>query len=162
MSRPVQLLSIGERPLLAAMGLAVSLPVTAVRLKIPSRAEHVGSLLRPEPLFKMRRELEKGEGSVKELAPLEDEAIQHVLKLQRDVGISTITDGEMRRYARVYKFSQPVVPTARLPEPFSLTMYLTVWRGWSLSRDVRYFAPHRSPALWSNSHYAQAPSRPLK
>ncbi len=28
----------------------------------------------------------------------EDVAVRHVVKLQQDVGIKTITDGEMRRY----------------------------------------------------------------
>jgi len=99
MYRSVQLLSTSDRTIPITMATTVSSPVAPVRLKIPSRAEHVGSLLRPEPLFKKRRELERGEGSGNELAPLEDEAIQHVLKLQKGAGITTITDGEMRRYA---------------------------------------------------------------
>ncbi|KIM48267.1 hypothetical protein M413DRAFT_226748 [Hebeloma cylindrosporum] len=63
----------------------------------PFRAEHVGSLLRPKALYEKRQALEAKECSLSDLKPLEDEAIKHVLKLQQDVGIKTITDGELRR-----------------------------------------------------------------
>lgn len=66
-------------------------------LRRPSRASHVGSLLRPSYLFDKRKELEAGECQLEDLAPLEDEAIKHVLKLQQELGIRTVTDGEMRR-----------------------------------------------------------------
>ncbi|KAF8971398.1 hypothetical protein BDZ97DRAFT_1651079 [Flammula alnicola] len=63
----------------------------------PFRAEHVGSLLRPQQLYEKRQELEADECDPDDLKPVEDEAIKHVLKLQQDVGIKTITDGELRR-----------------------------------------------------------------
>ncbi|KJA29413.1 hypothetical protein HYPSUDRAFT_61442 [Hypholoma sublateritium FD-334 SS-4] len=65
--------------------------------KRPSRASHVGSLLRPRYLFDKRKALEAGECLPDDLKPFEDEAIKQVLKLQQDVGIKTVTDGEMRR-----------------------------------------------------------------
>ncbi|KAF9568459.1 UROD/MetE-like protein [Agrocybe pediades] len=68
-----------------------------MHLSPPFRAEHVGSLLRPVPLFEKRKALEAGQCSAGDLRPVEDEAVKHVLKLQQDVGIKTITDGEMRR-----------------------------------------------------------------
>ncbi|KAF9481015.1 UROD/MetE-like protein [Pholiota conissans] len=71
--------------------------MSSVPLKCPSRASHVGSLLRPKSLYEKRQALEAGQISPEELKPVEDEAIKQVLKLQRELGISTITDGELRR-----------------------------------------------------------------
>jgi methionine synthase II (cobalamin-independent) len=64
----------------------------------PVRAEHVGSLLRPDILFKKRQAL----GpffiySSPDLKETEDEAIKYVVKLQKDAGMQIITDGELRR-----------------------------------------------------------------
>jgi len=66
-------------------------------LNPPFRAEHVGSLLRPLPLFEKRKLFEADKCSAEELKVIEDEAVKHVVKLQRDLGIKTITDGEQRR-----------------------------------------------------------------
>jgi 5-methyltetrahydropteroyltriglutamate--homocysteine methyltransferase len=71
----------------------------------PFRAEHVGSLKRPERLQRAREEL-LGEHSFDrnlgahdnaELREIEDEAIRDVIALQEGVGLHTITDGEFRR-----------------------------------------------------------------
>lgn len=70
--------------------------------KRPSRASHVGSLLRPRYLFEKRKALEAGECLPEDLRPFEDEAIKQVLKLQQDVGIKTVTDGEMRRLVSLF------------------------------------------------------------
>lgn len=66
-------------------------------LNPPYRADHVGSLLRPEALFQKREALEKKECSLDDVRALEDDAIKHVVDLQKEVGIKTITDGELRR-----------------------------------------------------------------
>jgi 5-methyltetrahydropteroyltriglutamate--homocysteine methyltransferase len=63
----------------------------ALRDKPPFRADHVGSLLRPPELLAAR---ERNDPSLREI---EDEAIRDVVKLQRDVGLRTATDGEFRR-----------------------------------------------------------------
>ncbi|KAK0245565.1 hypothetical protein EDD85DRAFT_783439 [Armillaria nabsnona] len=63
----------------------------------PFRAEHVGSLIRPQDLFQKRSLIESHGCSLDELAIAEDAAVRHVVKLQQGVGIKTITDGEMRR-----------------------------------------------------------------
>jgi len=78
-----------------------------MHLSPPFRAEHVGSLLRPKALYEKRRALEAGECSACDLKSVEDQAVKHVLKLQQDVGIKTITDGEMRRFVGL---STPHVP----------------------------------------------------
>ncbi len=63
----------------------------------PFRADHVGSLLRPEKLLDARARHAAGEIDDDELRGIEDEAIADVVRLQRDVGLRTATDGEFRR-----------------------------------------------------------------
>ncbi|KAG6862378.1 hypothetical protein C0995_011818 [Termitomyces sp. Mi166 len=68
-----------------------------MHLNPPFRAEHIGSLLRPPALLGKRALFEQKQLSIEELCAAEDEAIEHVVQLQRDVGMRTITDGELRR-----------------------------------------------------------------
>ncbi|MBO0705309.1 MAG: 5-methyltetrahydropteroyltriglutamate--homocysteine S-methyltransferase [Candidatus Dormibacteraeota bacterium] len=63
----------------------------------PFRADHVGSLLRPRQLRKAREDHAAGRIDDHELRAAEDDAIREVVKLQRDVGLRTATDGEFRR-----------------------------------------------------------------
>src|ERR1700753_2369139 len=61
------------------------------------RADHVGSFLRPAYLLAARERARKGEISAAQLRATEDKAIAEVVRLQEDVGIHAITDGELRR-----------------------------------------------------------------
>ncbi|MGY1680279.1 5-methyltetrahydropteroyltriglutamate--homocysteine S-methyltransferase [Geodermatophilus sp. SYSU D01176] len=63
----------------------------------PFRADHVGSLLRPQPLLDARARLAAGEIDAAELRSIEDAAIAQVVRMQHDVGLRTATDGEFRR-----------------------------------------------------------------
>ncbi|XUL92712.1 cobalamin-independent methionine synthase II family protein [Streptomyces galilaeus] len=61
------------------------------------RAEHVGSLLRPEELLAARAAHRRGALADERLAELEDQAAAAAVKLQQDAGIQVFTDGEVRR-----------------------------------------------------------------
>ncbi len=63
----------------------------------PFRADHVGSLLRPQALLSARDRFANGEISPEELASAEDEAIGSVVAMQESVGLASATDGEFRR-----------------------------------------------------------------
>lgn len=63
----------------------------------PFRADHVGSLLRPPDLAHARAEHKAGRLSSTDLRKAEDDAIRDVVKMQEDLGLSGITDGEFRR-----------------------------------------------------------------
>src|SRR5216683_2831231 len=63
----------------------------------PFRADHVGSLLRPPELLRARTEREAGRISAQELRAVEDEAIREVVRMQREVALLGVTDGEFRR-----------------------------------------------------------------
>jgi 5-methyltetrahydropteroyltriglutamate--homocysteine methyltransferase len=69
----------------------------AARQRPPFRADHVGSLLRPPELLRAREYHAAGRIDGDELRAAEDAAIRDVVKLQRDVGLRTVTDGEFRR-----------------------------------------------------------------
>jgi methionine synthase II (cobalamin-independent) len=63
----------------------------------PFRADHVGSLLRPPELLKAREDHAEGRISDEDLRGVEDDAIRDVVKMQKDAGLQSATDGEFRR-----------------------------------------------------------------
>src|SRR6202035_5491145 len=63
----------------------------------PFRADHVGSLLRPLELLQSRSEHEAGRLSAEELRRVEDEAIRDAVRMQEEIGLQGVTDGEFRR-----------------------------------------------------------------
>ncbi len=67
------------------------------KINPPFRADHVGSLLRPEALLKARQSYHNKEISKKELREVEDQHIGEVVKKQESVGLQSVTDGEFRR-----------------------------------------------------------------
>jgi 5-methyltetrahydropteroyltriglutamate--homocysteine methyltransferase len=67
------------------------------RTKPPFRADHVGSLLRPQALKDARAKRAKGEIGAAELKAVEDREIERLIKKQEEVGLQSVTDGEFRR-----------------------------------------------------------------
>jgi 5-methyltetrahydropteroyltriglutamate--homocysteine methyltransferase len=63
----------------------------------PFRADHVGSLLRPDVLKEARAKRERGELSAAALTAIEDQEIEKVIRKQEEIGLNSITDGEFRR-----------------------------------------------------------------
>ncbi len=63
----------------------------------PFRADHVGSLLRPQALLKAREDFAAGSIDAGELKAIEDDAIRDVVRMQEDAGLQSATDGEFRR-----------------------------------------------------------------
>src|SRR5260370_17943563 len=61
------------------------------------RADHVGSLLRPPELLRAREDFSAGRISADELRGIEDTAIREVVRMQREAGLRSATDGELRR-----------------------------------------------------------------
>ncbi|HEX2228805.1 MAG TPA: 5-methyltetrahydropteroyltriglutamate--homocysteine S-methyltransferase [Candidatus Binatia bacterium] len=69
----------------------------AVKERPPFRANHVGSLLRPPELRQAREKYQRGEMSLAQLREIEDRCIRDAVRMQEDVGMQGITDGEFRR-----------------------------------------------------------------
>lgn len=65
--------------------------------KAPFRANHVGSLLRPPALLQARERRQKGEITAEQLRQVEDQSIRDAVKMQEEIGMRGITDGEFRR-----------------------------------------------------------------
>ena len=63
----------------------------------PFRADHVGSFLRPPYLLQARDASARGELTREALRQIEDRAIDEIVRMQQDVGLQSITDGEFRR-----------------------------------------------------------------
>ena len=64
----------------------------------PFRAEHVGSLLRPDELVQKRYAVAAGKADAEELKPIEDKSVTEVVKLQKDCGFHAVSSGEYTRY----------------------------------------------------------------
>ncbi|KAK5131327.1 hypothetical protein LTR08_000993 [Meristemomyces frigidus] len=64
----------------------------------PFRAEHIGSLLRPDELVKKRYAVADKTATADDLVPVEQKAIREIVKLQQDCGIHSITNGEYSRH----------------------------------------------------------------
>jgi 5-methyltetrahydropteroyltriglutamate--homocysteine methyltransferase len=67
------------------------------RTSPPFRADHVGSLLRPDILKEARAKRERGELCAAALTAIEDQEIEKVIRKQEEIGLNSITDGEFRR-----------------------------------------------------------------
>ncbi|MFC7392982.1 5-methyltetrahydropteroyltriglutamate--homocysteine S-methyltransferase [Scopulibacillus cellulosilyticus] len=70
---------------------------TAKTNAAPFRADHVGSLLRPQVLKDAREQYQQGKISKQELRSIEDREIVKAVEKQKEVGLSAVTDGEFRR-----------------------------------------------------------------
>ena len=74
-------------------------------MAVKYRADHIGSLLRPQELlqFRSREPVDR-----EQLRALEDKHILHVLERQKDLGFKIFTDGELRRLNFMSDFNEAV------------------------------------------------------
>jgi 5-methyltetrahydropteroyltriglutamate--homocysteine methyltransferase len=63
----------------------------------PFRADHIGSLLRPPPLRQAFRRRAKGDIAEDEFARIQDECVREAVRMQEEIGLEIVTDGEFRR-----------------------------------------------------------------
>jgi len=68
-----------------------------MRTTPPFRADHVGSLLRPQHLLTAREDVAAGRIDAAALRSIEDAAIAEAVAMQEEAGLQTATDGEFRR-----------------------------------------------------------------
>jgi 5-methyltetrahydropteroyltriglutamate--homocysteine methyltransferase len=74
------------------------------RTQAPFRADHVGSLLRPQRLKDAREKRETGAISANDLTQVENEEIEKIVRKQESIGLGDATDGEFRRAFWHYDF----------------------------------------------------------
>jgi len=104
----------------------------------PFRAEHIGSLLRPPELLRAREQHAAGELDRKGLAAIENAAIARVVKLQEDVGLQVVTDGEFRRGTYSDAFTSAGISGVKIE--------MTEERGWTRSQSHGHRAFQRLSA----------------
>jgi len=66
--------------------------------KLPSRADHVGSFLRPRSVIEARTHRAADNIDYEQLRAIEDEAIAELIEWEESLGLQAITDGEFRRH----------------------------------------------------------------
>jgi 5-methyltetrahydropteroyltriglutamate--homocysteine methyltransferase len=69
------------------------------RTRPPFRADHVGSLIRPAALIKARERAEGNEIAPADLKRIQQAAIRDVVRLQEELGLKLVTDGEFNRHS---------------------------------------------------------------
>jgi 5-methyltetrahydropteroyltriglutamate--homocysteine methyltransferase len=96
-----------------------------VHVNPPFRADHVGSMIRPEKLLEARRAQAQGKFAAEALHDLEDAAIREVVAMQERVGLQAITDGEFRRNNWRDRFFERTDGYAndKVPSSFSFTEF---------------------------------------
>jgi methionine synthase II (cobalamin-independent) len=67
------------------------------RGRLPFRADHIGSLLRPPALRQAFRQHAANEIAQDEFVRVQDGCIRAVVRMQEDIGFEVVTDGEFRR-----------------------------------------------------------------
>jgi len=105
----------------------------------PFRAEHIGSLIRPPELLRARERHAAGELDRKGLAAIENAAIARVVKLQEDVGLHVVTDGEFRRGTYSDAFTNAGISGVKIE--------MTEERGWSRSQSHGHRMARRIPTV---------------
>lgn len=82
---------------------------TLVRTLAPFRADHVGSLLRPDSIKQARLQRLAGTLSSDQLREIENQEIQRVVEIQKEIGLKAVTDGEFRRSFWHFDFLENLV-----------------------------------------------------
>jgi 5-methyltetrahydropteroyltriglutamate--homocysteine methyltransferase len=69
----------------------------SLRSAPPFRADHVGSLLRTPQILRAREDFAAGRIPAGEKRRIEDDSVREVVRMQEELGLQGITDGEYRR-----------------------------------------------------------------
>jgi 5-methyltetrahydropteroyltriglutamate--homocysteine methyltransferase len=109
------------------------------RTSPPFRAEHIGSLIRPPELLRARAEHAAGRLDRERLAAIESEAIRGVVKLQEEVGLQVVTDGEFRRGTYSDSFTSSGIA--------GVSVRVTEDQGWSTSSTHGHRMARRIPTV---------------
>lgn len=97
---------------------AVSAPSGQAGETIPFRADHVGSLLRPQELKDAFRDFHAAKIDVERFREIQDRCIRDAVKMQEEVGLRSITDGEYRRGSWFLGFIEAVEGLTTAPSLF--------------------------------------------
>src|SRR5712691_7971209 len=105
----------------------------------PFRAEHIGSLIRPPELLRAREQHAAGRLDHAALRAIEDAAIRDVVKLQEELGLQVITDGEFRRGTYSDSFTSAGIT--------GIEIEMTEDQGWTRSQSHGHRMARRIPKV---------------
>jgi 5-methyltetrahydropteroyltriglutamate--homocysteine methyltransferase len=108
----------------------------------PFRADHVGSLLRPQVLRQAFRDHMGGRLDDAAFARLQDDCIRDVVTMQEEVGLRVVTDGEFRRGSYWGRFVERI-------DGFSIKPAVFKFRD-DQGHQVDFTAPHADARLKRN------------
>ncbi len=97
---------------------------------ITTRADVIGSLLRPAELLAAQEQLAQSAIGPYEFKQIEDRAVDQAIALQEEVGLDVVTDGEMRRQS----FQSQMTESVEGFGPYTLDAFL--WGDWHGSGEV--------------------------
>jgi 5-methyltetrahydropteroyltriglutamate--homocysteine methyltransferase len=103
------------------------------------RADHIGSLLRPQHLLEARVTYLEDRIDKAALRQEEDQAIRDVVKMQEDAGLQPITDGEFRRNTYSDSFTTSGIS--------GVTIHVTEEHGWTKSDTHGHRMARRIPKI---------------
>jgi len=110
--------------------------VSATHGRPPARADHIGSLLRPPRLRHAFRDFNEGRLGAEEFRAIQDEAIRDIVKLQEEVGLEVVNDGEFRRGSYWGRFVE--LTEGLVVKPAAFTFHD------EHGRELAFTAPHVS------------------
>jgi 5-methyltetrahydropteroyltriglutamate--homocysteine methyltransferase len=93
------------------------------RTKPPFRADHVGSLIRPDNLVAARKAAEANTIAPAELRKVQQDAIRDVVRMQEDVGLKLVTDGEFNRSGWQRDFLLSFANVAMMPSKLTVKFH---------------------------------------
>ena len=93
----------------------------------PFRAEHLGSLLRPDDLLQSRADLDNGKTQQQQLTSIEDTSVKDIVDTQIKLGFHPISDGEYRRHSMFLAY--PIYLMSLLTRYGSVLGHLLPWPG---------------------------------
>jgi len=105
----------------------------------PFRADHVGSLLRPQELRQAFRRHAAGEIDDAAFGQLQDRCIRDVVKIQEEVGLQVVSDGEFRRGSYWGRFVERTEGFEIKPASFRFRN--------DQGREVEFTAPYASARI---------------
>jgi 5-methyltetrahydropteroyltriglutamate--homocysteine methyltransferase len=91
----------------------------------PYRADHVGSLIRPDALLVARQKAANNELSQADLMRIQHEAIRDVVRLQEELGLKVVTDGEFNRQSWQRDFLLRIENVANMPSRLTVRFHST-------------------------------------
>jgi 5-methyltetrahydropteroyltriglutamate--homocysteine methyltransferase len=105
----------------------------------PFRADHVGSLLRPAALRQAFKQSSTGRIDAAAFRRVQDDCIRRAVRMQEDIGLKTVTDGEFRRSSYWARFVERI-------EGFEIRAAAYKFRD-GKGRELAFTAPYAAAKL---------------